>query len=165
MLSLTRHQALTLTHLQAAARATFRARSDHRLGDGPALVRLATLTDSDATDEHPGLIAHAGGPLTLALIASLHYLANDHDGDASRAAIIILPDGTTLNAPYELTGRITVTAPFTPGPDDGLPPTDYEVRATLAPTLAQELTEAANVLWHDIRSDEPNPATHTHQLP
>jgi len=147
MLPLTAKQVQTIARLQRLAEDTYR-RSEERgshVGDGA--VQIAQLSDSAATADARGLIADCNGQLWRAVVVAVRYVTPEWEADdgPARAAIIVLADGSTFGAPYDLTGEITVTAPFDAALlDDDVPaPEAYELETTLRDDLANRLTVAA----------------------
>ena len=146
MLTLTAIQIQTIARLQRLAEDTYR-KYDHRgsrVGDNA--VQIAQLTDSAATADTRPLVADCDGQLWKAVVVAVRYLRPEREADdPARAAIIVLADGTPLGAPYDLTGEITVTAPFdTALLDDDVPaPEAYDLEGTLRDEIASRLTSAA----------------------
>ena len=140
MVSLTSEQTATISHLLACAAATYNLPDSHQApSQRSSTVALSSLQDGD----DGRLISNS--PFSRAIVLSLTYLSEESisSGDADRAVIIVLPDGTPLGAPYDLTGEVTVTAPFDCNEllDDTLPrPQGYELEKVLLPEIKRGLT-------------------------
>lgn len=147
MLTLTAKQIQTIARLQRLAEATYRRSEDRGSYVGDNAVRIAHLSDSAAAGDARGLIADCNGQLWRAVVVAVPYVTAEWETDdgPARAAIIVLADGSTHGAPYDLTGEITVTAPFDAALlDDDVPaPQAYELEATLRDELSAKLTVAA----------------------
>jgi hypothetical protein len=147
MLTLTARQVQEIARLQSLAEETYRKydRLVDRAGENP--VQVAALSDSAATADSRGLIADCNGQLWRAVVVAVRYVTPEWEADdgPARAAIIVLADGSTYGAPYDLTGEITVTAPFdTALLDDDVPaPQAYDLEATLRDEIAAKLTATA----------------------
>ncbi len=147
MLTLTDKQVQTIARLQRLAKDTYRRSEERGSHVGDSAVQIAQLTDSAAIGDARGLIADCNGQLWKAVVVAVRYVTPEWEADdgPARAAIIVLADGSTYGAPYDLTGEITVTAPFdTALLDDDVPaPEAYDLEGTLRDEIASRLTSAA----------------------
>jgi len=70
-------------------------------------VSIAQLTDDGAVADARGVIAQCGGALSRAVVVAVRYVGSEWAADDGPTVVpvIVLPDGTPIGAPYELTGR------------------------------------------------------------
>lgn len=114
MYSITAKQIATVARLQACAAQTYNNYDYPRPYPGDNPVSIAALTDSHAVDGAGGVLATSGGPLSRAIVVAIRYIAPDWSAtdEPTQVPVIVLPDGTPIGAPFDLTREITITAPL-----------------------------------------------------
>lgn len=159
MFSITDKQIETVARLQTAARQTYKMH-EFPGSAGTNHTSIAALTDTENTDDKRGVLRTCGGPFANAIVAAITYVSSEWPGEdgPTRVAVIVLPDGTPVGAPFELTGDVTITAPFEHGYlDDDVPsPTNADFTGPLLQTIADRLSMlAASEYQKGVRARTP----------
>jgi hypothetical protein len=159
MFSITDKQIETVARLQTLARQTY---SMHEFPGkaGTNYTSIAALTDSEASDDARGVLRTCGGPFASAIVVAITYVSSEWTGEdgPTRVPVIVLPDGTPVGAPFELTGEITITAPFEHGylDDDVASPTNGDFTGRLLQTITDRVAVlAASEYQKHVRALQP----------
>lgn len=160
MFSITEKQIETVARLQNLARQTYRLHDYPGSPGANSNVSIAALTDSEADSDSRGVLRTCGGPLANAIVVAITYVSSEwtaEDGP-TRVPVIVLPDGTPIGAPFELTGEVTITAPFELGYlDDDIPaPTNSDFKGPLLQTLTDRLSVLAASEYQKHAKARPN---------